>query len=42
MKTVEGHNVKIFTDLIDENAMEQIRQLLSIDVFADKKNQNYA
>lgn len=37
MKTVEGHNVKIFTDLIDENAMEQIRQLLSIDVFADKK-----
>lgn len=37
MKTIEGHNVKIFTDMIDENAIGQIKQLLSIDVFADKK-----
>lgn len=37
MKTIEGHDVKIFTDIIEENATEQIRQLLSIDVFADKK-----
>lgn len=38
MKTIEGHNVKIFTDMIDENAIGQIKQLLSINVFADKKN----
>ena len=37
MKTIEGHNVKIFTDMIDENAIGQIKQLLSINVFADKK-----
>ena len=37
MKTIEGHNVKIFTDNIEESALEQIRQLLSIDVFSDKK-----
>lgn len=37
MKTIEGHNVKIFTDMIDENAIGQIKQLLSIDVFTDKK-----
>ena len=37
MKTIEGHNVKIFTDNVEESAMEQIRRLLSIDVFADKK-----
>lgn len=37
MKTIERHDVKIFTDIIDENAIEQIKQLLSIDVFADKK-----
>ena len=37
MKTIEGHNVKIFTDNIEETALEQIRELLAIDVFADKK-----
>lgn len=37
MKTIEGYDVKIFTDNIEENAIEQIKELLSIDVFADKK-----
>ncbi len=37
MKTIEGYDVKIFTDNIEENALEQIKTLLSIDVFADKK-----
>lgn len=37
MKTLEGHDVKIFTDNIEENALEQIKTLLSIDVFSDKK-----
>ena len=37
MKTIEGHDVKIFTDNIEENALEQIKTLLSIDVFSDKK-----
>ena len=37
MKTIEGYEVKIFTDNIEENAIEQIKELLSIDVFADKK-----
>lgn len=36
MKTIEGHDVKIFTDNIEENALEQIKELLSIDVFSDK------
>ena len=34
---IEGYNVKIFTDNIEENALEQIKELLSIDVFSDKK-----
>ena len=37
MKTIEGYDVEIFTDNIEENALEQIKMLLSIDVFADKK-----
>lgn len=37
MKTIEGYDVKIFTDNIEENALEQIRELLSIEVFSDKK-----
>ena len=37
MKTIEGYDVKIFTDNIEENALEQITTLLSIDVFSDKK-----
>ena len=34
MKIIESHDVKIFTDNIEEAAMEQIRKLLSIDVFS--------
>lgn len=37
MKTIEGHDVKIFTDNIEQSAIEQIETLLSIDVFSDKK-----
>lgn len=37
MKTIEGYDVKIFTDNIDDSALEQIKKLLSIDVFSDKK-----
>lgn len=37
MKTIEGYDVKIFTDNIEENALEQVNELLSIDVFSDKK-----
>lgn len=37
MKTIDGHDVKIFTDNIEENTLEQIHSLLSIDVFSDKK-----
>jgi RNA-splicing ligase RtcB len=37
MKTIEGHDVKIFTDNIEEKALAQLHELLSIDVFADKK-----
>lgn len=37
MKTIEGYDVKIFTDNIEEGALDQIKELLSIDVFADKK-----
>lgn len=37
MKTIDGYDVKIFTDNIEESAMVQIKQLLSIDVFSDKK-----
>ena len=37
MKTIEGYNVKIFTDNIEANALEQIKELLSIDAFSDKK-----
>lgn len=37
MKTIDGHDVKIFTDNIEANALAQINELLSIDVFSDKK-----
>lgn len=37
MKKIDGYDVKIFTDNIEKSALEQIRELLSIDVFADKK-----
>ena len=37
MKTIEGYDVKIFTDNIEESAVGQIKQLLSIDVFSNCK-----
>ena len=37
MKVIEGYDVKIFTDNIEGNALEQIKELLTIDVFSDKK-----
>ncbi|MDE6417528.1 MAG: RtcB family protein [Duncaniella sp.] len=37
MKTIEGYDVKIFTDNIEQGAVDQIRQLLEIDVFAERK-----
>ena len=37
MRTVEGYDVKIFTDNVEETALSQIRELLSIDVFATSK-----
>lgn len=37
MKVITGYDVKIFTDNIEEAALEQIEKLLSIDVFSDKK-----
>ncbi|MDE6080039.1 MAG: RtcB family protein [Duncaniella sp.] len=37
MKRIEGYDVKIFTDNIEATALEQIKELLRIDVFADKK-----
>ena len=37
MKTIDGYDVKIFTDNIEQTALEQIKTLLSIDVFSDKK-----
>ena len=37
MKIIEGHDVKIFTDNIEQSAFEQIKTLLSINVFSDKK-----
>lgn len=37
MKTIEGHDVKIFTDNIEDAAVEQIERLLSVGVFNDCK-----
>lgn len=37
MKTIERYNVKIFTDNVEESAVGQIKQLLSIDVFSNCK-----
>ena len=37
MKTIAGYDVKIFTDNIETTALEQIKMLLSIEVFSDKK-----
>lgn len=37
MKTIANHDVKIFTDNIEDVAMEQIGRLMSIDVFSGCK-----
>lgn len=37
MRTIERYDVKIFTDNIEQGALEQIEALLSIDIFSDKK-----
>ena len=37
MNRLEGYDVKIFTDNIEESALTQIKELLAIDVFSDKK-----
>ncbi|MDE6556942.1 MAG: RtcB family protein, partial [Duncaniella sp.] len=37
MKVIEGYDVKIFTDNIEEAALGQINRLLSVDVFSDSK-----
>lgn len=37
MKTIEGYDAKIFTENIEDTALDQIKQLLSIDVFSDCK-----
>ena len=34
MKTIEGHDVKIFTDNIENTALEQIGRLMSIGTFS--------
>lgn len=37
MKTLDNYDVKIFTDNIEDNAVEQIKSLMSIDVFSKCK-----
>lgn len=37
MKTIEGYDIKIFTDNVEYNAMDQLRQLLAIDVFSKSR-----
>lgn len=37
MKTIEGYDIKIFTDNVEDKAIEQLRTLLSIDVFSGSK-----
>ena len=37
MRTIDDYDVKIFTDNIEEKAIEQIRRLMSIDVFSGCK-----
>ena len=34
MKTIENYDVRIFTDNIEESAIEQIKALLSVPVFS--------
>ena len=37
MITIEGYDVKIFTDNVEESAIEQINRLMSVDVFCKCK-----
>ena len=37
MKTIEGYDVKIFADDVDDSAIEQIEHLLAVDTFIDSK-----
>ncbi len=37
MRTIEGHDVRIFTDDVENSAIEQIKQLVSVDTFSDSK-----
>ncbi|MDE5876241.1 MAG: RtcB family protein [Muribaculaceae bacterium] len=37
MMTIEGFDVKIFTDNIEDSAIAQIKRLLSVNIFSDKK-----
>lgn len=37
MRTIEGHDVKIFTENIEDTAINQIKELLSINVFSGCK-----
>ena len=37
MRTIDNYDVRIFTDNIEETAVEQIRRLMSIDVFSGCK-----
>ncbi|MGM9804421.1 MAG: RtcB family protein [Muribaculaceae bacterium] len=37
MRTIKGYDVKIFTDNVEDVAIAQIKKLLAIDVFSDKK-----
>ena len=37
MRIIEEYDVKIFTDNIEENALDQIKELLSIDVFPTRR-----
>ena len=37
MKTIDGYDVKIFTDNVEDEAIEQIKKLVSIPVFSKCK-----
>lgn len=37
MRTIEGYDVKIFTDNVEESAIEQVNRLMSINVFSSCK-----
>lgn len=37
MRTIDNHDVRIFTDHIEESAIEQIKALLSVPVFSQCK-----